>query len=242
MVLSAIAASRLPAAEAIVATTFADPSQPASLRMAAAVASMQFDNPSAPTMATFASALQSAPTFDGPTTAGLFAFGALLERATGEVRNEATRTVVGLEDAARRQGALPTWLEALGNAGVDAALAAAERYRSHEQFPVRLAAVSAVRKVAGDAAWRFAAAALGDDEPVVRARAMEVLGERHEAGALSTMLAAVAAEPDARVRLTAVHALGDRVGVAEVRTLLERLRQDPAEDVRTAAASLLRGR
>lgn len=238
--LAAMGATQMPAAQAVLGELFADGSQPRSLRLAAAMAMVQVEHPTAEVVKRFVTSFEGDGAFDAAGAAGMLVLGTMTGRSEAGVQAAALRSLLGLEAVARRHGAIGGWLEALGNSGVDASLAAAERYRNDADPSVRLAAISAVRSVRGAGAARFAAAGLQDAEPAVRARAAEVLAQRGEAGALQALATLLRNEPDKRVRATAVAALSMRVGEPAVAALLREVAAgDPEADVRSAAGRAL---
>lgn len=240
--LAAIGATQMPAAQTMLAQLFADASQPLATRLSAAASVFQLERPSAELVGCFAATLQAGTAFDEATAAGMLALGTLAARSGEAARAGAIGNLLALEPRAAQRGAIGMWLEALGNAGVDAALAAAERYRSAEDARLRLAAVSAVRSVRGDAAWQFAATALQDQTPAVRGRAVEVLASRREAGAFAALASALRGDGDARVRATAIDALAGRAGEPAVRELLHAAAASDADaEVRQLAMRVLAG-
>jgi hypothetical protein len=241
LAISALGATELPEAHAIVARLFADPTQSIASRQSAAWSTTQISEPDAATIAAFTAVLRDRPTHDAGDAAGVLALGTMVGRANGQAQLDGFAALLALEPAARRSGALANWIEALGNAGLPAVLDIASRHRTSEELAVRAAAVSAVRSVPGAEALALAIAATDDEAALVRARAAEVLAERREPQALDAVDALLQREADARVRGAALNALAGRLAEPRTRALVQRAAERDADAaVRELAAGLLR--
>lgn len=241
--LSALGAAATPAAQGVLAELIGDGGAAPHLRLHAARAVFQVDRPEAAVVAALESALAERGADELVASTSLLAFGALSrESARGDDGLRLER-LVALHDHAVARGMIGPWLEALGNAGDPAALPFAERYLRHEQGAVRLAAVGAIRGVAGDAATGLLAAAARDDlAPGVRAEAVHVLSDRVEPAARGAVARALREDASERVRRTAILALGDRLGShPDAATLLAAAAaDDPSAALRALAAEALR--
>jgi hypothetical protein len=243
LLLSAIGASELPAAQALLARVFADPQQDAVRRQAAAWAMVQVQAPALNVVQGFAAALSNAQSLDAGVAAGVLALGTMAGRVAADARPAAMQLLLQLEaPAALQRGGLANWLEALGNAGQAEGLPAALRHhRAADEF-VRAAAVSAVRSIGDQAALQIVLAGADDGEPIVRARAAEVLAQRGEPVALPRLAQLLEREPDAQVRQAAVGALAGRAAEPAVAAMLRgRASRDPDAEVRRLAAEALAG-
>lgn len=243
LLLSAIGGTELPQAQAFLAWMFADPAQAVELRQSAAWAMVQVREPALDVVQRFAATLAADRPFDAGVAAGVLALGTMSGRIAATARPAAVEQLLALEGQAERHGALANWLEALGNAGQPEGLAAAQRHQHSDDPMVRTAAVSAVRSVAGDAALALLLAGAADAEPMVRARAVELLAERPEAPAFGKIAQVLGQDVEARVRLTAVQVLAGQVAVPQVAQLLQRTAAGDADpEVRAAAQAALQGR
>jgi HEAT repeat protein len=240
VVIDALGASELPAAQTLLAELFSDYSRASWTREAAAVAMMQVRAPQGSTVLAFAqSLLQTGVTDDGSTT-GALALGMMVSRADASTQAAAAAALLGMEALVQRQGSVAEWLEALGNAGQPDVLAVASRYRAHASAMVRSAAVASMRLVPGDAAVQLMITGLQDAEPAVRARAARVLGMRTEPRAFAALSQMLDTEPDARVRAAGVRALAVRANDPAVAARLRQVAAaDAADEVRSLAAGAL---
>jgi HEAT repeats len=241
LAISAIGATELPGAQTFLAQLFGNAANSAAQRQAAAWSMMQVRKPQGASVLAFAKALSGRARMDDEgVAAGILALGTMLGRTDPAARDEAFATLVGLEAAAIREGALANWLEALGNAAVPGALPFAQRHRDHAAANVRAGAIAAVRRVAGGDALALVAAGLSDQQPAVRALAAEILATRAEPAALAAVERMLRAEKDARVRSAAVAALDARLRDPRARAMVARVaRNDPDAGVRKMAAAIL---
>ncbi|MBK8095751.1 MAG: HEAT repeat domain-containing protein [Planctomycetes bacterium] len=243
LLLSAIGGTELPSAQAFLASVFGDAARPVELRQSAAWAMVQVREPALDVVQRFAASLAADQPFDAGVAAGVLALGTMAGRVADDARPAAFAQLLGMEAHAVRHGALANWLEAVGNAGRPEGLAAALRHQHSDDPMVRTAAVSAVRSLTGDVALALLLAGAADGEPMVRARAVEILAERTEPAALPRVAQVLADDADPRVRLTAVQVLAGQAHVPQVAQLLQRVAGGDADpEVRAAATAALQGR
>lgn len=239
-VLAAMGATQLPTAQDFLARTFADGRNAASLRASAAIAMIGVRAPTAAAVQSVAAGVRAQADFKGDAATGLFALGALVGRTTGPARTAAIASLLAFEGQAIAQGALPEWLEAVGNAGIVEGLSVSDRHRDHADPGVRAGAVAAVRLLTGPAATERLVAFLADAVPGVRITGIEALAQRAEAAAIDAVAAAALGDVDVAVRRAGARALAAHAAVDGVARVLRQLvQQDRDESVRTAAAEAL---
>ncbi|MCO5170128.1 MAG: HEAT repeat domain-containing protein [Planctomycetes bacterium] len=167
----------------------------------------------------------------------------------------ADRLAAGLEQALGRGGEEDrVVLEALGNAGRERSTEALLAYARADDEVLRATAVSALRRLEGEAVDAALHAALDDPSDLVRREALSALGARPASAALGAVAIALGDDPAPEVRLHALEVLtgwldeataapDEAVVPAEaLRAVLQRAAQaDPDPAVREAAAGLLEG-
>ncbi len=233
------AAATVEAQRMLLALSAAD-SLPRGRRNGALVALVQVEAPAAEV----ATALQQlAARGDGDRTlrgTSLLVLGAQASRA--DASPELFARLLAFEAAAQRDGLLIGWLGALGNAGRADAIAPAARHLRDEREPVRVASLSALRSVASAQATDLLLHhARADEAPLVRSKAVELLGARADLRALAAIERALG-DGDEQVRRTAVLALRDRSEPAVEQWLARAAATDPAAGVRRVAAEVLGSR
>lgn len=241
LVLSAAGAAEVAAAQDWLTRLLADPVADAGLRRSAALALFQVRQPTPALLA----AVSANVTGDAPASlvrdTGELLLGALIARAGGAAPAGAIEALLGLEARAVRQGGLVNWLEALGNAARPEALDPARRHLADAAPAVRIAAVSALRGIPGEAADAALIAVLADRDADVRGRSGEALATRDGPLALAAVTRLLLSEPDAEVRRVTTAAVAGRARTEpDVAALLQRLAaSDAAEEVRRLAREAL---
>jgi hypothetical protein len=161
-------------------------------------------------------------------------------RKTGDERAQSlTDALLAREPSAAEDVA--GWLAALGNVRGPEVLAVLSRYAANPAPDLRAAAAAALSGIDGTHALALASdLAQRDPFPVVRRRAVLVLGERQHDAARRVILDRLAADESATVRKAAVDALARDAGIDSVYAALDRCAQTDADaGVRKRAAVAL---
>ena len=182
------------------------------LRSAATHAMFQIAVPSPALLAGLANDLERAPRWARTEQEALLALAALAPRAKQALADGRTGVdaLLALEKRAARLDALPTWLDALGNAASPRVVAVAERFLDHSAARVREAAVSALRGVESAKALEVLLSATSDSDASVRTRAVEILARRNGSRVTTTLERIAASDSDESLRRLAKDLLSRR--------------------------------
>ncbi len=247
VIVAAVGGAQTDAAQSALSRWLGDVLLPESIRVAAATSMMQLDAPSQTVRDTLGSLLADDAAPASLHSAALLVLGAVSTReqaAPGQVSASAAR-LLAYEPAANARGMLPTWLEALGNAGRTEAIPVAQRYLAHISDEIRVAALASVRRVPGEAATTVMIAALDrDPSPTVRVAAAELVAGRTDASALAAIERVLRQETVSMVRRVAIAGLGDRASqdANAARLLRFAAASDADPELRALAAALLQRR
>jgi len=202
MLLTAAGATRHAVAQELLARARNNPRLDRDLRSAATHAMFQLAEPSPELLSGLLRDLERAPRWGSSEQEALLAAAALAPRATQPLPDGRTAVdrLLALEKVANRLGAVPAWLDALGNASSPRVVAPALRFLTHPDAQVRSAAVSALRSVESKPALDALLSAAGDAAPSVRARAVELLAKRSDPRITAKLQRIANSDPDPALR------------------------------------------
>lgn len=237
--LGALGAAGFPEAQRVLLAVRGNAQLPAELRDAAAMAMLQIQQPVPELLQSLADAANGG---DADGQCALLTLGALAPRGQAQAEGgDPVARLLAMEAEVGSGEGLAVWLRAVGNSGVPAALAIAERHFGNQDAQIRAAACDSVRRVATAPALQFLLErGLADPAPEVRRTAITALTRRAEAAAALRNVAMHDADQD--VRAAALTAMAEGPLDAADRAVLEQIAAGDAEErVRTIAARLLRG-
>lgn len=242
VLLSALAAAGTDAAQQALLAVRSNGALSADIRDAATVALFQLARPLGQLVDGLAS--DAAGSGDGRLGA-MLVLGALAPRCDSPLADgrSAMAALLAMEPAASARGELPEWLRALGNAGTQEAVAAAQAHLGDEDVEVRAAACAALRSVEGAAAVSLLCErGLTDASADVRCEAARALGQHSEVAAVAALRHAAANDQEPMVRSAALQALGRDLGNQQNRAVIaQAAASDSDEAVRRLCASMLQG-
>jgi HEAT repeats len=182
------------------------------------------------------------PDIHAASTLALGAAAAAVRATDPSAYQDAVGLLLGALAAATTPDEMILALRGLGNSGDPRVLAAAEQAMSGQPASVRVAAVAAVRFVAGTPTDDFLRSVMQNDpdEPV-RIQALATVEMYRAVGDfLPTLGGVLRAEPDALVRHAALHALNVIKAMPEAIALLAfSARSDPSQEIRAYAQAIL---
>ena len=180
-----------------------------------------------------------------PDRMSMLLYGSLAPRAEAPAAGgrSAMQALLAMEGQALKNGALSTWLEALGNAGTAAIVPSVVKYLPHQEESVRMAAVSALRSVhTTPARDSLLVRASSDQSGRVRAFALENLGTHQLTGREESLHRLAQADRAADVRKMALKLiwLGGEADSRGRGALRRAAAEDKDAKVREFATTLLR--
>ena len=184
----------------------------------------------------------ASPDISSASTLALGAAAAGVRDLDPGVYQDAIGLLLGNLSRAQTPEAMVLCLLALGNSGDPRVLAAAEKAMAWEDASVRVAAVAAVRFVAGSSTDDFLASAMQSDAaPSVRVQAVSTVEGYRDIGAfVPTFGQLLQTDSSALVRRAVLHALGAIKAEASAMALIaSAARNDPAQNVREYAQAII---
>lgn len=237
--LGALGAAGFPEAQRVLLEVRSNAQLPAALRDAAAMAMLQIQQPVPELLQSLAAAANDR---DADGQCAMLTLGALAPRSRDPIEGgDPVARLLAMEGQVGSGEGLAVWLRAVGNSGVPAALAIAERHFGNQDAQIRAAACDSVRRVETAPALQFLLErGLVDPAPEVRRTAITALARRAEAAAALRNVAIH--DVDFDVRAAALSAMAEGPLDAADRAVLAQLAAGDAEErVREIAARLLRG-
>lgn len=245
LLVSALGAAGTESAQDVLAAMRVDAASTPALRQSATVALFQVARPGARVLGDLVGGIDAATELSGDQAMAVLLLGALAPRAanTAAAGPSAFDRLLAFESKCAAQGRADLWLNALANVGKPECVPHVLRYVDHADEPVRAAAYNALRLVDTAASTALLERGLEDASPVVRADAVNALGQHRSDAACAALVRVSRDDADAAVRRATLDGLGTfaRKHESARAALAAMAAGDPDADNQRAARVVLEG-